>query len=201
MMQGMLFTGIFCTVLLSCKRKPDQVSKEELNEYVRDKGNGLRKGTTKNGIELTASYRPRDLLIIQEWEHVNKKDSSTLQQLKQKYTGQDYFVLELSKDNKEVIRQLEEFAQYSDMVHVLSFEMSRFVNITTAKDTVELMDYVFEQNYGLGAANRLMFVFPSEKLKTADSYDLNINEFGLNTGNVQFHFRRKDIEHIPAIKF
>lgn len=199
---GMVVLCISCLIFYSCKHHPKVLSKEGLNLYIQDEGNGLKKSVTKNDILLSVSYRPRDLLVLQEWEHAANKDSNLLHTLKQKYAGQDYFIFELSKNNQEVIRQLGGFAQYSDLLHVLSFEMSGLVNITTNKnDTIALGDYAFEQNYGLGTANRLLFVFPAEKLKQADKYELNVREFGLNTGNLLFQFKRKDIEETPSLGY
>lgn len=185
----------------SCNKRPEVVTKDELIVYLAE-AKALNPSIERNNVQMTVKYQPQQLLIQREWEHSAQNDTSLLQQLKHKYAEHYYFVLELSSNNKEALREVGDFSRYSDMVQVLSFQMLPYINITTNKrDTVAMTDYVFEQNYGIGNANRLLLVFPANKIAQAEKYELNIREFGMNTGNVNFSFRRKDIQLIPSLRY
>jgi hypothetical protein len=190
--------GLF---LSSCSR-PGKTDKEGMYAYLNKPSHGLQHEEEKNGIKAKIRYQPQELLVMQEWEHAEKQDSSLLDSLRRKYNAYRYFVLELSKDNKEVIRELGSFGRYSDMLQVMAFQMQQYVNITTAaRDTVTLSDYVFQQTYGMSNANSLLFVFPAAELQKAGAYDINVGEFGLGIGNLHFHFREEDIKEVPELDF
>jgi hypothetical protein len=59
------------------------------------------------------------------------------------------------------------------MVQVLSFQMHRFVNLTTeAKDTLPLRDYLFDQTYGLTDGNSVLLCFEKQNWKIRKSWKL-----------------------------
>ena len=135
---------------------PKELSKEDLLKYINESKNGLVKEQEINGVKINLAYRPSSLLVQQELETGQKKDSLLLPQLQKKYGTQYYFMLSYSKHGKEVIRQLGSFGRYSDMLQVMAFQMHQYINVTTEKkDTVPLADYQFEQTYGMSAGNNL----------------------------------------------
>lgn len=197
-----LYFACLVGLLLSSCSRPGKVDRKGMYAYLNKSSHGLQHEEEKNGIKAKLRYQPQELLIMQEWERAEKQDSSLLDSLRRKYSTFRYFVLELSKDNKEVIRELGSFGRYSDMLQVLAFQMQQYVNITTSThDTLALSDYVFQQTFGMSNANSLLFVFPVAELQNAGAYDLNIGEFGLGMGNLRFHFREEDIKDVPALDF
>jgi len=197
-----LYFACMAGLLSSCSSRPGKVDKEGMYAYLNKPSHGLQHEEEKNGIKAKIRYQPQELLVMQEWERAEKQDSSLLDSLRRKYSSYRYFVLELSKDKKEVIRELGGFSRYSDMLQVLAFQMQRYVNITTsAHDTLALSDYVFQQTYGMSNANSLLFVFPAAELQKARDYELNIGEFGLGMGSLRFHFKEEDIKDVPTLDF
>ena len=184
---------------MSCSTKP--LNKEQLASYIQKKENGLQQKEEINGIDVRVSYQPKEMLVYQEMGEENKPTKHLVDSITNKYKAQEYFTIGLSKDHKEVIRQLAGFSEYSDMLQVLSFQMSdKMMMITDHKDTIPMTDYLFQQTFGMSNENTLMLVFSNEKLKGASEWTLYVKEFGLGIGNLKFVFRRADIDRIPSMK-
>jgi hypothetical protein len=197
---GLVFAvTILSTWIIGCKSS--HVGKEDLLKYVQDKEHGLVHKITSNGIGMRVSYHPKELLVLQELRGNNKLNEKQLEAARKKYSGQEYFMMGLSRNDKEVIRELGSFDRYSDMLQVLSFQMADKITLVSEnKDTIPIKDYVFQQTYGMSSENTLLFVFDASKLNKASTWTMHVNEFGLGTGNQKFVFRRHDVERMPALK-
>lgn len=199
---GRVFTRcILPAILLLGSCGPGQVSRKKLIGII-ERDHGLNQTREVNGIKVQARYCPYQLLVCQELQAGNRKDSTKVNELEKKYSGQYYFRLSFSKDNKEVIRQLGSYNQYSNMLQVFAFQLATYINATTDKnDTLPLRDYAFEQDYGMSSANTSLLVFKKSDFENAGVINLNIGEFGLGIGNVQFTFRQKDLKDIPSLNY
>lgn len=189
-------------LLSSCGRS--KMHKKELQKWL-GKNKALNHQVEINGIVVKVRYHPSSLLILQELEAKNNRSSSNTivaKDLEKKYSNQYYFGISFSKDNKEVIRQLGSFSRYSDMLQVFSFELASKITATTElKDTVELKDYAFEQNYGLGNQNNILIAFDKERLRRAKEIVIHIEEFGLGTGTLDFLINRNEMEAVPDLLY
>lgn len=198
-MQRTLFIYIIFTYIL-CGCGPKRLSREDYSHYVSDKSNGLTKSASVGNTTITVSYRPTDLWVHQELNHV----SATKRQItsaREKYSASLYFVLSFSTDSKETLHQ-STGQQYSDLVQTLSFHMSDYVSLTTsANDTIPVSDFMLNRTYGIGGSTDLLFVFNKEKINNIDWIQFNLNEFGLGIGNQRFRFKTKDLDNCPEIKF
>jgi hypothetical protein len=146
-------------------------------------------------------YKPTDLWVIQEIENENF-DSAKLDFLRRKYSGYYYFIVSLSRDNKEALHQVNSRVDYSELVQTMSFRMPQYVTLTTTKqDTIPVGDFMLNRTYGLSASTELLFVFSRTKAKGNSWVQFNLNEFGLGIGNQRFRFKTKDLEALPAINF
>jgi hypothetical protein len=195
-----LLIGLVCCC--ACGSSPRIVSRPEMIRYIQDKEHGLAQEQEINGMRVQVSYQPSSLLAAQELGPVQQLPKNVIDSVEKKYNKHYYFLLKLSKDGKEAIRQLGSFGRYSDMVQVLSFQMHRFVNCTTPqKDTVPLADYLFDQTYGMSDGNTVLLCFDKEKLGTTRELDVNLAECGLGTGSMKFRFDQKDIQKVPALDY
>jgi hypothetical protein len=178
------------------------MSRAELIRFLGDKDHGLSQEQEVNGIKVKVTYQPSSLLVAQELGNEQLPAAAVIDSLEKKYKKNYYFLLKFAKDGHEAIRQLGDFSRYSDMVQVLSFQMSRFVNITTpAKDTVSLSDFLFDQTYGMSDGNTVLLCFDREKLHNKKDIEVNIAECGFGTGSLKFHFNEKDLERVPALDY
>lgn len=187
--------------IMSCNQ--DYLTKEELNRYVLDEGNGLIKKETVKGYQIQVTYRPTDLLILQELGGNTSANPHELERLIQKYKDYRYFILSFSKDNKEALNNSgDSYGQNAELIQVLSFRMGSYVNITTSNhDTVFVADYIYPRTFGMNYATNLMFVFSKDKIKENEWLQFNLKEFGLHLGNQKFRFSVRDLEKTPKIKF
>jgi hypothetical protein len=176
-------------------------SVQALNDYIASPGNKLTQVTESNGYRITLTYRPTGLLVHQEIGD-DPHDSSAISASRKKYTDYYYFVLSLSKKDKEALHQTSGMAEYSELVQTLSFRMGNYVTLTTSSaDTVPAGDFMLDRTYGLSQSTDLLFVFNKEETQGKEWVQFNLNEFGLGAGNQRFRFRVEDLEEVPRLKF
>jgi hypothetical protein len=179
-------------VLVSCNR-PIQ-SREALTNYLKDSRHGLTQVHEINKVKAAVTFMPWQV-IANRLYRTKQQDTSVLKVIKSKY----YFVLDLSANGKELLRQLP-FAQYSDMVQVLAFQMRPFVSIVRDDGKViAAEDCLFQQTYGMGRENEVLLIFNRSELNNTYKMNLEIREFGLNTGNLDYQINTEDISQMPII--
>jgi hypothetical protein len=186
--------------VLACS--PSAMTEEELQAFVADADHGLRQSVEVNGYQAELTYRPTDLWVKQE---IGDKPATAqeVDALRKKYSDYYYFVLSLSRGNKEALHTMEGgMGQYSELVQVMSFRMADYVTMTTsASDTIPVGDSMLNRTYGLSQSTDILFVFNKEKAKNKDWVQFNLNEFGLGLGNQRFRFDRRKLDKAPSIKF
>lgn len=187
-------------LLMGCS-SPVYLSPEELNKYILDPDNGLIQKSEINGYSIQVYNKPTDLWVEQDiiGEHPNAAD---IKALRSKYNHYYYFIVDLSRDNKEALQVNGNMGRFSELVQTLSFRMGSYANMTTAKqDTIPLGDFILNRTFGLSSATSLLFVFNKEKAANVEWVQFNLNEFGLGVGNQRFRFKTKDLEEAPEINF
>jgi hypothetical protein len=192
---------LFLLIFTSCS-SPDFLTPQELQSFITDEENGLKKVAEMNGYKIEVINRPTDLWVHQEVGDT-PVDEVTLATLRKKYSTYYYFIVSLSKNNKEALHQLEGgMDQYSDLVQTLSFRMADYTNLTTsAHDTIPTADAMLNRTYGMSTSTDLLFVFNKEKAQGKEWIQVNLNEFGLGVGDQRFRFKTKDLEIVPQIHF
>jgi hypothetical protein len=189
-----------CACLMSCGDKVFD-SATALNNYVSSPEHGLVQEVTSQGYNVKVTYRPTDLLVDQELGG-RSFDAPTTEALRKRYSDYYYFILSLSKDEREALHQPGQANMYGDLVQTLSFRMGHFVNLTTpASDTIAVSDFMLNRTYGLSHSTDLLFVFNKEAARGKDWVQFNLNEFGLGAGDLRFRFKTKDLENVPEIDF
>jgi hypothetical protein len=173
----------------SCKKRITKQS--DLIAYINDPDNGLQKTQQIGQIKAVLTYKPGLITAFKQQPSI-KTDKTNPLNFKDKL----FFVLSLSTNNKEVLRQLP-FSQYSEMVQVLAFRMNEFIEaIPDDGKPVEPIECLFQQTYGMGIANNVLIVFNKEKLLDANNLKIKVKEFGLNTGNLNFEIETKYIRNL-----
>lgn len=189
---------LMAAALTACS-SPGHLTPEELTKYIANEDNGLIKKAEINDTKIEVTYRPTDLWVHQELDS-EAADTAKVSELRNKYSSYYYFIVSLSRNNKEALHQAGDFGTYSELVQTMSFRMAEYVTLTTARqDTIPVGDFMLNRTYGLSPATDLLFVFSKEKAKDKEWVQFNLNEFGLGIGNQRFRFRTKDIENAPKI--
>lgn len=193
--------GIFLlSFSIGCSTK--MATENELIEYVREVDNGLIKTTKRGDIEVSAVYRPLDLIVAQELGN-NLPDEKQIEQVREKYRQNAYFVLSVSNDNKDALYSTaNSYSHFSENLQKLSFRMPEYLFMTTsARDTVELLDFNYSRMHGMGASTQVLLAFDKDKLQDKEWVQLNLKEMGFGVGRVNLRFKGKDIEKTPQIDF
>lgn len=191
-------TTLFVCLLAACG-EPEYLTPEELTAYAANDEHGLHRSVEVNHTKIDVTYRPTDLWVYQELDNLNA-DSAQVNTLREKYSKYYYFIVSLSRNNKEALHQTGDFGEYSELVQTMSFRMPRYVTLTTAQqDTIPVGDFMLNRTYGMSSSTDILFVFNKEKAINKEWVQFNLNEFGLNTGNQRFRFRTEDLEDAPKI--
>lgn len=191
--------GWFVLLLLgSCTQTP--MTADELSAYVMDEDNGMTKVVKAGDTHVEVMYRPTDLWVHQELGE-QSPDEVRVKEIRSRYELYYYFVLSLSRNEKEALHQLSGgMPQYSELVNTLSFRMHDYVNMTTsAQDTIPVGDFILNRTFGMSQSTDVLFVFSRQEVKESEWVQFNLNEFGLGVGNQRFRFRVKDLEGAPKI--
>lgn|SRR6185437_75994 len=197
----LLIPGLVFLILSGCSSRHRLVGRRDLLKYINDPGHGLVQKNAVEDVAVSLSFEPSSLLVAHDLETAGRKDSATINALQRKYSPNYYFLLKLSKNNKELLRQLPSFGDYSEMVEVLSFRMQQYINLTMERDTVAMSDYAYEQTYGMGDANSLLIAFPRAKVGGDGRFDVNLAECGFGIGALKFSFQKKDLDRVPSLDY
>ncbi|SHG78060.1 hypothetical protein SAMN04488109_1803 [Chryseolinea serpens] len=185
-------------LLVSCGKK--KATYLELQKFVADPAHGLVQSKNIQGVKIDVYYRPTDLLVHQEIGKARSASDSTIAKLRQKYSAYEYFVLSLSKGRKE-ITQVEGPWDRGQIIQALSFEMSRFVKMTSmGRDSIPVSDYTIVRTFGLGNSTDALFAF-EKPLGDTKWIQFSMDEFGLGIGRQEFRFSTRNIDAVPKLNF
>jgi len=163
------------------------MTNKELSQYIHKEKNGVYKElTTANGIKTEIYMIRPELVYIQPGMKMVSNDS-----LK-------YFLISYSKGGREALPQYAGTGSYAALVDNLSFGASKYCRLVLDhKDTIQVNNAQFNNAYGTAPSNTWLLVFKAGLPK--DEYELNIDEFGFNTGNTKVVFQKNDIEQLNNI--
>ncbi|WP_140487106.1 hypothetical protein [Flavobacterium sp. GSA192] len=188
MVKNSLLIVILLLVVSSCNKSFDTV--EDAYSYIQNEDNGYTKTKKINGIDINLTYKPSELIAGQEFSNNNyseaKKDS-----LKKEYNKYLYFVLSLSKNNKEILSSFPQSReQLNSIQNTLTFEMNQRASLVNSnRDTIPLIDFNSPRTYGMSKSTSVLFVFERNKLvEDSDEFYFNLQDIGLETGDLKFKF-------------
>jgi hypothetical protein len=178
------------------------LTEDQLKKYVMDEEHGVRKVIQSGDFKLDVLLRPTDLLVLQELKSTDA-DSTALLRLRKKYEGQYYFILNISKNGREVVTPGQLPGEdFSEVLQTVSFRLGNYVTMTTEKqDTIPLVDFVFNRTFGMGAGSEVLLVFDKKKIQHPDWLQINLTEMGLGLGLQTLRFRHNDLEAVPSLNF
>ena len=193
---------VLLLVLLSGCRSESFDTKEQLWSYLSEESNGYHFTKNINGIDYKLTYKPTDLLVMQE-SFGDSFSRGEIELLRDKYKGHLYFNLGMAINGKEILTGLARNKQeFGFMVNLLAFNMSDKLNlITSSNDTIAMVDYVYPRMYGLGQSTDMLLIFekPTE-LNKEEYLRLTIADLGFRTGEVAFKMETDKIINQPRLK-
>lgn len=175
---------------LSCST--NLTNRQDVFTYINDPKSGLVQIKQMGDLKVLMSYYPPELVANQ----IGRQDRSP--DLLNDFSDKVYFKLSFSNNGKELLPQLSS-QSYATVLEVFSFRMSSYISLNMkGAASVEPLDCLFEQTYGMSEANHLLVVFDRSSIRSQD-FSINIKEFGLGYGNISFDFKKKDIDLLPNI--
>jgi hypothetical protein len=183
------------SALLFFSCKPAVHDQKSLIAYIDDQSNGLSKNLNLKNLDAKLTFIPWEMQAYDKTLVHLKVKPATAKLMKENY----YFLLSLSKDNKEILKQLP-FSEYSEMLQVLAFRMQSYtLAISDTNTKVETSQCLFQQTYGLSRANSVLLIFPKQKFENSKNIKVNIKEFGLRSGDLTFDFKTSDLLELKNI--
>lgn len=191
---GLLFVMVACS--------PGPMTEDALMDYVRDPAHGLHISEQRGDLEVSALYRPTDLLVAQELGS-ERPTEEALAEFRNKYGAYAYFILGFSKENKDALyNTAASYADFSENLQKLSFRLQEYLHMTTSsKDTVYMADYHFSRMHGMGGSTQVLVAFDRQDIADKDWVQLNLTELGFGAGRVNLRFDMSDIKRAPSIDF
>lgn len=181
---------LLVSIQISCK--PALKCQGDIQKYINDTENGLSSTFQKGPLIITLAWQPWQLLANQS----RNNQVSNSQNDKIDLSKYCYFILSMSNNKQELLRQLD-YGLYSKMVQVFSFQMQSYLTISAdRKEPVKPLDCLFQQTYGTSDSNRLLVVFNMNEIKDAKELSISIKEFGLGLGIMNFTIYTKNMRII-----
>ncbi len=196
----MLAFGSLLWMLAGCA--PAQMTEEALVEYISDPGNGLYKNVQRGDLEVSAAYRPTDMVVAQELGH-EPPGIEQLTKFRSKYGAYAYFVLSFTKDSKDALyNTAASYEDFSENLQKLSFRLQEYLHMTTSsEDTVFMADYHYSRMHGMGGSTQVLVAFDRQDIADEQWVQLNLAELGFGAGRVNLRFEMSDIKRAPSIDF
>lgn len=193
---------LLALLLLNCTSKTFEGT-DAMWTYLKNTNHGYLQEKSVNGYDFSLLYKPTDLLVQQELTQEEKTNTKKVKMLRDKYSQYIYFVVSISRDNKELLSTTPKNRQeFGKMVNNLAFGMGNKVHVfTPKKDTLDLLDYVYPRMYGMSKATTMLFVYPRDKKYLKEKYlNVTIEDLGTYTGEVKFKIPTNKIQNEPKLK-
>lgn len=180
------------------------VNEVELRQLINEEENGLKKTIVINNIKVIATYKPADLLAINEINLLKDKSAKSVDSILYQYSGNYYFTLSFSINGQSVTTQVTSSIR-DEVLNKFNYGLKENIFITSnssgKKDTFQLSDYMYVNMYGSSNSDDVIISVNKEPLKQQEQFTINIKDLGDKGTLEKIVFETKDIEKLPKIKF
>lgn len=182
-------------MLWSCKTEFQ--SEDEILKYITDPDKGLIKEFKEEKIDVTVSYKPSQLLVMQELVGGSRSNPDSLKNEFGKYL---YFRVTMSYDGYDLETAYGRRKKMSKGFQDLFYGYRNLFRLQTQSDTLEAADYFYSRVYGLARESVFLVAFKKESVQKSDflNFIIKENEF---FDKKEFLFKTKDIENMPDLNW
>jgi hypothetical protein len=198
------FYSVVAVVLLITLNecKPKQVCDEALIKYMQDEKNGLKQTKEIGDLNLTAMYKPNDLIVAQELKSQRPLTEERIKTAKKIFEMHCYIIFSISKAGNEVLINPKSASEYNERLSTMLFGMSNYITLLgNGQDTLKMEDFTYPRTYGASRSTDMLFAFERGKEGEYDYLELIVDEFGFGTGINKFRFSMRDINRVPDLNF
>lgn len=195
---------LFLLVNAACRKK--NMGYDELLRHTKKPKNGLLQSIEINkDTKLDLQYQPSDILVYNDYQDSEKKDTSVIRKLKDKYEMSLYFKLLLSSNGKEMLSyNTTSLKEVSERINTLAFHIQEYIYIITDKnDTIQASACFSDRTFGMNSSTNVLLGFSRKEVmnETINKFKVNIDEMGFDIGDRFVVFDKQKIENCPQIKF
>lgn len=186
------------SLTVSCEQKFK--TQDDLLNFISEEDNGYKYSKEVNGVKYILSYKPTDLLVIQEIN--NKATTAEKDSLRKKYSSYMYFNLTMSRNNTELLNIVaRDKDQFGSLVNNLAFNMDAKLHLyTPEKDTIEMADFIYPRMFGYSKSTDVLIVYPrTNKIIAAKQLYLTVEDLGFQTGEVKFKLDNTILQKEPQL--
>jgi len=192
-------TTLIIILLYSCT--PTVKSPKELQQYILEPSHGLLQQKEINGTTIKLTYKPGMLFANQEINVYDTFNKKQIDDIMGRYNKQLYFILSLSRGNKEILSTYNNQQWFGQMVNQFAFGMGEDVSLVTDRgDTLQLLDFHHPRMYGMAPSTDILMAFEKPDMKKSKELKFEMKDIGLQTGDVKFKIKTKDIRKVPKLK-
>lgn len=175
---------ILITILFvsSCSSKVDI---DEMQDYLVNPENGLRKKHIGNGIKYSLQYIPKELMIYKEIQTSQMPKN----QIERELSDLEYFHLLIDKDNSNKTNGSKASFYYA-------YQFEKDIYHLIAEDTIRPQLYLLEQ--GINGAKKMTINLAFASFDK-ENIIIEINDkYGVQS---QYKYRKQDILNIPSLNY
>ena len=197
---GRLLSGGVLIVSSACSGPLDSV---QYRAYLADPTHGLTQTQESNGVHVTCTYRPVDLLIAQDLTGMPASGRSASDSLRQAYAGKTYCSLALAKDSAAIENQFA--ANPTAFTQTLSYLNTCIAAdvflVTTPHDSVPALASMYPRQYGNTQSSTVLLIFDTRRLNLAQGFHISFHSSALQLSSLRFSFPATTLASIPELKF
>jgi len=183
----------FVILLWSCS-PPGPLDEPGLYQFIRNEQNGLMKVKESNGFSLALIYKPAELIAKQQLGSSSRKEFDSLVNHFSKYL---YFTLEMTYHGKDLETAFgSDPGSFADKISFLSSDFAQDIQLTSEKDTLSVLDFVYSRSYGMGVSTCMM-VFEKPK---GEDFTIMVSGNKIGFDLKEFLFQKSKIENAPKLK-
>lgn len=183
-----LFLLIFAFVQIGCDSAltPDQYM--QFTEKNRKK---FSLAVERNGVKATIAYQPIEYYAAREMQF---DTTLSLDSAINRYEKSVFFVLVIEAKKVKtgsILLEKNGLNGFGENVIKNSFDRTQDIFLLNGKDTVKLMAYNYERNWGIGNEDSFLLTFSKNDLKSdLEKYDLIIRNIVPELGTVDIKIKR-----------
>lgn len=171
--------------------------------YLADPKHGLTHTTEANSATITCTYRPIELLVLQELASVSTPSPAFRDSLARAYAGKTYCTLMLARNGSEIENQfVNDPAAYQQVLTYLNTGIAADAFLaTTPHDSVPAAASMYVRQFGTTGHSTLLLVFDTHQLTPRQGFHLTLRGQRLGLGTLRFPFAGRDLAALPALKY
>ena len=175
----------------------------EYRAYLTDPDHGLVHEVEDNGATIACSYRPVNLLVLQDLAGVPTSTPATHDSLAQTYLGKTYCTLTLARNGSEIENQfINDPIAYQQALTYLNTGIATDAFLaTTPHDSVPASASMYVRQFGTTGHSTVLLVFDTHQLTPQQGFHLTLRGQRLGLGTLRFAFTAHDLAALPSLKF